>query len=190
MKASQLLVRVLAFSAEVLSSAASRRSSCGRRLRSTAERQLDRRSRATVRRAEILLPSSARCDSADSRCERTAGLIGQNPLPRLLLSRQLGWRSSSPSIRGSRQASWSTSSACSKHLGKGTCKTCPAASRAIVWNHCRRNSYRSPLGSNGLGSGVFHADAVERCFRRNEQRLVVVAAERDVRGAFGNVDRL
>jgi hypothetical protein len=83
------------------------------------------------------------------------------PLSRLPLSRQLGRRSSSPSLRGSREALWSTSSTCSKHFGKGEWKTRPAASGVIVWNRCRRNSYRSPIGSNGMGSGVLQADAAE-----------------------------
>lgn len=47
---------------------------------------------------------------------------------------------------------------------------------------------RLPLRPDWFRAGIFHADAVERCSGRNVQSLVIISAEGDVGGAFGNGD--
>ena len=63
---------------------------------------------------------------------------------------------------------------------------------AVTLKHCRIRSAdavnRVTTSLRRLGPGVLHANAVERRAGRDEQRLVVVAAEADVGGAFGHVD--
>lgn len=51
-----------------------------------------------------------------------------------------------------------------------------------------RNREYLPLGSDRFRASVFHADAVERRLCCNEQRFIVVSAEGDVGGAFGDGD--